>query len=74
MAQRAPEARCVVGNTEPIQRRRELPNRPALELAVVASGPSLGDLEAGAVASFTSIGFAVVSGGVPLLRGVGSKL
>jgi hypothetical protein len=42
-----------------------------LELAVVASGPSLGDLEAGAVASLTSLGFAVVSGGVLCIAGVG---
>ncbi len=42
-----------------------------LELAVVASGPSLGDLEAGAVASVTSIGFAVVSGGFLCIAGVG---
>lgn len=42
-----------------------------LELAVVASGPSLGDLEAGAVASLTSLGFAVVSGGFLCIAGVG---
>ncbi|MPZ71098.1 MAG: MFS transporter [Actinobacteria bacterium] len=42
-----------------------------LELAVVASGPSLGDLEAGVVASATSIGFAVVSGGFLCIAGVG---
>lgn len=42
-----------------------------LELAVVASGPSLGNLEAGAVASLTSLGFAVVSGGVLCIAGIG---
>lgn len=42
-----------------------------LELAVVASGPSLGNLEAGAVASLTSLGFAVVSGGFLCIAGVG---
>ncbi len=42
-----------------------------LELAVVASGPSLGNLEAGVVASFTTLGTAVVSGGVLCCLGVG---
>ncbi len=35
-----------------------------IEFAQVASAPSLGDLEAGVLASFTSLRFSVVSGGV----------
>jgi MFS family permease len=41
-----------------------------VELTVVASGPSLGDLEAGIVASLTSIRFSVVSGGIACIVGV----
>ena len=42
-----------------------------IELAVVATGPALGDLEAGAVASLVSVPFSVVSGGIACIAGVG---
>jgi hypothetical protein len=38
---------------------------------VVASGPALGDLEAGAVAALTSVRFSVISGGLGCIVGVG---
>jgi hypothetical protein len=41
-----------------------------VELLVVASGPALGDLEAGAVAAVTSLRFSVVSGGLGCIAGV----
>jgi MFS family permease len=41
-----------------------------VELLVVASGPALGDLEAGAVAALTSLRFSVVSGGLGCIVGV----
>jgi MFS family permease len=41
-----------------------------VELMVVASGPALGDLEAGAVAALTSLRFSIVSGGVGCILGV----
>jgi hypothetical protein len=40
-----------------------------IEFAQVASAPSLGNLEAGALASLTSIRFSVVSGGVACVVG-----
>lgn len=40
-------------------------------IVVVAGGPRLGDLEAGAVAGLVSPGFSVVSGGLACLAGVG---
>ena len=43
----------------------------ALHIAVVTSGPRLGDVEAGAVAAATSVRFAVVSGGLVCIAGVG---
>lgn len=43
----------------------------AIHIAVVTGGPRLGDLEAGAVASVTTARFAVVSGGVACMAGVG---
>jgi MFS family permease len=43
----------------------------ALHIAVVTSGPRIGDVEAGAVASATSVGFSVVSGGLICIAGVG---
>ena len=43
----------------------------ALHIAVVTSGPRLGDVEAGAVAAATSVRFAVVSGGLACIAGVG---
>ena len=42
----------------------------ALHIAVVTSGPRLGDVEAGAVAAATSVRFAVVSGGLACIAGV----
>lgn len=41
-----------------------------LELTVVASGPALGDLEAGALAAVTSVRFSVVAGGIGCLVGI----
>lgn len=40
-----------------------------IHVAVVAGGPRLGDLEAGAVATFTSLRFSVISGGVACVAG-----
>ena len=42
-----------------------------VELAVVASGPSLGDIEAGALAAATSVPFSIVFGGLACIAGVG---
>ncbi|MFN2543774.1 MAG: MFS transporter [Actinomycetota bacterium] len=42
-----------------------------IELAVVASGPSIGDIEGGAVGALVSVPFAVVSGGILCVAGVG---
>ncbi|MEA2509023.1 MAG: hypothetical protein QOG21_1105 [Actinomycetota bacterium] len=42
-----------------------------LELTVVATGPSLGDVEAGALASLTNVPFSIVFGGVACMLGVG---
>jgi MFS family permease len=42
-----------------------------VELMVVASGPALGDLEAGALAAVTSVRFSVISGGLGCIVGVG---
>lgn len=41
-----------------------------IELAVVASGPTLGDVEAGVVGSLVSVPFAIVSGGLACVAGV----
>jgi hypothetical protein len=41
----------------------------SMHMAVVASGPRLGDLEAGVVAAVTSIRFSVVSGGLACVLG-----
>jgi MFS family permease len=41
-----------------------------IELAVVATGPSIGDLEAGVVGSLVSVPFAIVSGGLACVAGV----
>jgi hypothetical protein len=41
-----------------------------VHLCVVAGGPKLGDLEAGAVAALVSPGFSVVSGGLACVAGV----
>jgi MFS family permease len=43
-----------------------------VELAVVASGPSLGDIEAGALAALTSVQFSIVFGGLACIAGVGA--
>ncbi|MGZ4430767.1 MAG: MFS transporter [Gaiellales bacterium] len=42
----------------------------ALHIAVVTSGPRLGDAESGAVAQVTSVQFSVVSGGLACVAGV----
>jgi hypothetical protein len=42
----------------------------ALHIAVVTSGPRLGDAESGLVASVTSVSFSVVSGGLICIAGV----
>jgi MFS family permease len=42
-----------------------------IELSVVATGPTLGDLEAGVVGSLVSVPFSIVSGGLACIVGVG---
>jgi MFS family permease len=42
-----------------------------ISLTVVATGPSLGNLEAGALATLTTVSFSIVSGGVLCVLGVG---
>jgi MFS family permease len=42
-----------------------------LSLMVVATGPSLGDVEAGALASLTTVPFSIVFGGIACMIGVG---
>jgi len=42
-----------------------------IELSVVASGPALGNLEAGAVGSLVNVPFSIVSGGLACIAGVG---
>jgi MFS family permease len=42
-----------------------------ISLTVVATGPSLGNLEAGALATVTTVPFSIVSGGVLCVLGVG---
>jgi hypothetical protein len=50
----------------------ELRGRMAsLHIAVVTSGPRLGDAESGLVAGVTSTSFAVVSGGLACIIGAG---
>ena len=56
--------------------KRETPDpmRGRLEgisLIVVGSGPSLGNLEAGALAAVTSVPFSIVAGGLACVAGVG---
>jgi predicted MFS family arabinose efflux permease len=41
----------------------------SIQMAVVQGGPRLGDMESGLVATFTSIEFAVVSGGLACIAG-----
>jgi len=43
----------------------------SLHIAVVTSGPRLGDVESGVVASLTSVRFSVVSGGLICIAGAG---
>ena len=59
---------AVLKTTTPDEMRGRL---EGVSLSVVAAGPSLGDLEAGALASVTSVPFSIVSGGVACLVGVG---
>jgi hypothetical protein len=40
-----------------------------MHMAVTAGGPRLGELEAGLVASITSVGFSVISGGIACILG-----
>lgn len=42
----------------------------AIQMAVVAGGPRLGDAESGVVAGFTSTEFSIVSGGLACIVGV----
>jgi MFS family permease len=42
-----------------------------IELAVVATGPTLGDVEAGVLGSLVSVPFSIVSGGLACIAGVG---
>jgi MFS family permease len=58
----------VLKTTTPDEMRGRL---EGVSLSVVASGPSLGDLEAGALASVTSVPFSIVSGGLACIVGVG---
>jgi hypothetical protein len=41
----------------------------SIQMAVVQGGPRLGDMEAGAVATATSIEFSIVSGGLACIAG-----
>jgi len=41
----------------------------SVQIAVVEGGPRVGDLEAGMVASLTSTGFSIVSGGLACMAG-----
>jgi MFS family permease len=59
---------AVLKTTTPDEMRGRL---EGVSLSVVAAGPSLGDLEAGALASVTSVPFSVVSGGIACIVGVG---
>jgi MFS family permease len=59
---------AVLKTTTPDEMRGRL---EGVSLSVVAGGPSLGDLEAGALASVTSVPFSIVSGGLACIVGVG---
>jgi hypothetical protein len=59
---------AVLKTTTPDEMRGRL---EGVSLSVVAAGPSLGDLEAGALASVTSVPFSIVSGGLACILGVG---
>ena len=59
---------AVLKTTTPDEMRGRL---EGVSLTVVAAGPSLGDLEAGVVASVTSVPFSIVSGGIACIVGVG---
>jgi MFS family permease len=41
-----------------------------IELAVVATGPTIGDVEAGVLGSLVSVPFSIVSGGIACIAGV----
>lgn len=60
---------AVLKTTTPDEMRGRL---EGVSLSVVAAGPSLGDLEAGALASVTSVPFSIVSGGLACIVGVGA--
>jgi MFS family permease len=60
---------AVLKTTTPDEMRGRL---EGVSLTVVAAGPSLGDLEAGALASVTSVPFSIVSGGLACVVGVGA--
>jgi MFS family permease len=60
---------AVLKTTTPDEMRGRL---EGVSLTVVAAGPSLGDLEAGALASVTSVPFSIVSGGLACIVGVGA--
>ena len=60
---------AVLKTTTPDEMRGRL---EGVSLSVVAGGPSLGDLEAGALASVTSVPFSIVSGGLACIVGVGA--
>ena len=59
---------AVLKTTTPDEMRGRL---EGVSLTVVAAGPSLGDLEAGALASVTSVPFSIVCGGLACIVGVG---
>ena len=59
---------AVLKTTTPDEMRGRL---EGVSLTVVAAGPSLGDLEAGALATVTSVPFSIVSGGLACIVGVG---
>jgi MFS family permease len=59
---------AVLKTTTPDEMRGRL---EGVSLSVVAAGPSLGDLKAGALASVTSVPFSIVSGGLACIVGVG---
>ena len=59
---------AVLKTTTPDEMRGRL---EGVSLTVVAAGPSLGEVEAGALASVTSVPFSIVFGGVACIAGVG---
>jgi MFS family permease len=59
---------AIVKTVTPDERRGRL---EGVGLAVWGTGPSLGNAEAGLVASFTSVRFSIVSGGIACMVGAG---